>query len=58
MPRALVATAATRVLGLIVAAGSEWLAAVVTDASVGVDDRAALLAAAGVRLLPRSLWNA
>jgi quercetin dioxygenase-like cupin family protein len=56
-PRALTATAATRLLGLLVPAGGERLAAVAADPATRPDDRAALLAAADVRLLPRGLWG-
>ncbi len=57
LPRALRATTDARVLGLIVPAISARLALAAADRSLSADDRAAWLAAADVRLLPRSLWG-
>ncbi len=57
VPRSVAAAEAVRALCLATPAGLGRLAAVVADPSLAPDDRAALLAAAGVRRLPRRLWG-
>ncbi len=54
LPRALRATTTARVLGLVVPGVTAQLARAAADASLCADDRAAWLAAADVRLLPRA----
>lgn len=58
VPRAVCASSGTRALCLVRPAGDERLAALVADPTVSADDRLALLAAADVQMLPRSLWRA
>ena len=58
VPRAVRMSAGARALCLIRPAGAERLASLAADPAVSVDDRLALLAAADVQMLPRSLWRA
>lgn len=57
VPRAVSVSAGTRALCLVRPAGIERLAAPAADPAVTTDDRLALLAAADVQMLPRSLWR-
>jgi quercetin dioxygenase-like cupin family protein len=57
VPRAMRMSVGTRALCLVRPAGGERLAWLAADPAVTVDDRLALLAAAGVQMLPRSLWR-
>ena len=57
VPRAVHVPARAHVLCLARPGGAERLAVCVADPSVTRDDRAALLAAADVQLLPHSLWG-
>jgi mannose-6-phosphate isomerase-like protein (cupin superfamily) len=57
VPRAVHVPGRVRLLCLARPGGSERLALRAADPSVTRDDRAALLAAADVRLLPLSLWG-
>ena len=57
VPRALRVPSRARVLCLVRPGGTERLAACVADPSVTRDDRAALLAAADIQLLPHRLWG-
>ena len=56
VPRAVRVVAHARALCLVRPAGAERLALLMTDPAVAADDRLALLAAADVQMLPRSLW--
>lgn len=58
VPRALRLSSGTRALCLVTPAGVERLASLAADPAVTADDRLALLAAADVQMLPRSLWRA
>jgi quercetin dioxygenase-like cupin family protein len=57
VPRAVHVPERARVLCLVRPGRAERLAVCVADPSVTRDDRAALLAAADVQLLPHSLWG-
>lgn len=58
VPRAVCFASDTHALLLVRPGGAERLASLAADPAVTADDRLALLAAADVQMLPRSLWRA
>ena len=57
VPRAVCFSSGARALCVVRPAGAERLASLAADPAVSADDRLALLAAADVQMLPRSLWR-
>ena len=58
VPRAVCGCAGTRVLCLVCPGGVERPALLAAEPTMSADDRLAVLAAADVQMLPRSLWRA